>query len=72
MKIDLDSLERRMLITALTMKEGNFRDKMREPQTPKAYRMVRDRLLLKLAKDEMLHEEMQESVGGEKKVEIPH
>ena len=40
MQIELNSLERRMIITALTMKKGCFTDKIREPQTPAAWRII--------------------------------
>ena len=63
MNIELNSLERRMIITALTMKKGCFTDKIREPQTPAAYRTVWKELVEKLGRDELLHEEVRDSVG---------
>jgi len=71
MQIELNSLERRMIITALTMK-GCFADKIQEPQTPAAYRKTRTELISKLGKDELLHEEVRDSVGKNKNIIKPH
>jgi len=65
MQIELNSLERRMIITALTMKKGCFTDKIQEPQTPAAWRIVWKALVEKVGRDELLSEEIRSSVRGE-------
>jgi len=72
MQIELNSLERRMIITALTMKKGCFADKIQEPQIPAAWRKTRTELITKLGKDELLHEEVRDSVGKDKNIIKPH
>jgi len=72
MQIELNSLERRMIITALTMKKGCFTDKIQEPQTPAAWRIAWKKLVEKLGKDELLHEEVRDSVGKDKNIIKPH
>jgi len=72
MQIELNSLERRMIITALTMKKGCFTDKIQEPQTPAAWRKTRTELIMKLGKDELLHEEVRDSLGVKKKAVVPN
>ena len=72
MQIELNSLERRMIITALTMKKGCFTDKIREPQTPAAWRKTRTGLIMKLGKDELLHEEVRDSLGVKRKAVVPN
>ena len=72
MQVDLNSLERRMCITALTINKGNFKEYIQEPKTPAAWRKTWKKLIEKLKQDEILHEEVRDSMGGNKKGIIPH
>jgi len=72
MQIELNSLERRMIITALTMKKGCFTDKIREPQTPAAWRIVWKALVEKVGRDELLHEDVRDSLGVKRKAVVPN
>ena len=70
MQIDLNSLERRMIYIALTLKQGCFREYIEDPKTPASYRKTWRGLREKLVRDEGLHEELKSSMGEEKKIII--
>ena len=60
MLIDLNSLERKLLLTALI--EPSFKEKMQLPQTQAVIRSTYADLKTKLMHDEELHRKLTESV----------
>jgi len=63
MLIDLNSQERWMLIAAL--KEKSFKAKIQEPKQGATTRYLYKQLLIKLAKDELLHQRVKGSLKSD-------
>lgn len=62
MQIDLNSKERRLILMAL--KEKHFKALIQEPKTKAFIRRIYRELIDKIAKDEALHQDMQETMGS--------
>ena len=60
MMIDLNSLERKLILTALI--EPSFKEKIKEPQTLAIIRTAYADLKTKLMADECLHEKMTKDI----------
>jgi len=62
MQIDLDSKERHLILMAL--KHPPFKALVQEPKTRAFIRRIYKELIDKIAKDEALHQDIQESMGS--------
>jgi len=62
MQIDLNSKERRLILTAL--KHPPFKALIQEPKTKAFIRRIYKELIDKIAKDEALHQDLQETMGS--------
>jgi hypothetical protein len=64
MQVDLTSDERRLILVAIT--HPIFKAAIQEPATPRQVRLVYRSLLEKMKRDEQLHMDLEQSVGGGK------